>query len=213
MKKERIFKYVVIILSIILVLFVGNIIRKTYIISKWNEKSQEYSKITNFYKKYKEDNESTVEIWKKDNISLYKRTSKDGVRIIYNNIDEKIGWLINDTKTGDEINKVAIRINENELDNLYTANLLDNEIDINNLGQAIKAAFMCSITSENYFGAKCYKINFQNELTQYINKENYLCIGTVTDHTDTGLIEYKINEVKDEEVKLPDLSNFEIKED
>ena len=45
-----------------------------------------------------------------------------------------------------------------------------------------------------------------------MSKENYLCVGIVTGDTDTGLIEYKINEVTAEDVKLPDLSNFEIKE-
>ena len=212
MSKEKILKYGGIILVIILILFIGNIIRKTYIISKYKEQSQEYSKVTNFYKKYKEDNESTIEVWRKDNISLYKRTSRDGVKIVYNNLDEKIGWVITDTKEGDIANKTALKINENELANLYTATLLDNEIDANNLGQFIKAAFMCTIFTKDYCGVNCYEINFRDELLQYINKENYLCIGILTGDTDTGLIEYKINEVTDEDVKLPDLSNFEIQE-
>lgn len=54
MSKEKILKYGGIILVIILILFIGNIIRKTYIISKYKEQSQEYSKgifsfVTFFY--------------------------------------------------------------------------------------------------------------------------------------------------------------------
>lgn len=213
MSKEKILKYGGIILVIILMLFIWNTIRKTYIISKYKEQSQEYSKITNFYKKYNEDENSTVEIWRKDNIFVYKRTSEDGIRMIYNNLDEKIGWVINDTKTGDTVNKTAVKVKERELDNLiFINNVVSNEIQANNLGQYIKIAFMCSISSKDYYGVKCFEINFRNEVLQYINKENYLCIREINGSTDTGLMEYKLNDVTDEDVKLPDLSNFEIKE-
>ena len=209
--KKKILKYVVIILVIILILFLGNIIRKTYIISRYKEQSQEYSQITNFYKKYKENNYSTVEIWRKDNVILYKRTSDDGIRMIYNNLDENIRWIINDTKIEDTVNKTALKIEEKEeLDNLFADDLLDNEIDANNIWEYINLAFKCSITSKDYSGIGCYEINYQDKLLQYINKENYLCVRTLSGDNDTGLIEYRLNDITEEEVALPDMSNFEI---
>ena len=98
MEKKKVIKYIAIIVAIILILFIGNIIRKTYIIAQYEEKSREYQKIDNFYKKNKIEDNAIAEIWRKGNVSIYKRTSEDGIRMIYRNLDERVGWIIVDTK-------------------------------------------------------------------------------------------------------------------
>ena len=44
----------------------------------------------------------------------------------------------------------------------------------------------------------------------YINKNNYLCTGITNNNNTTILIESSFNDITDENVALPDLSNFEI---
>lgn len=57
---------------------------------------KEYSQITNFHQKYKISNNIDIETWRKDNISLYKRSSEDDTRLIYNDYNQNIGWIISD---------------------------------------------------------------------------------------------------------------------
>jgi len=212
MEKKKIIKYIAIIVAIILILFVGNIIRKTYIIAKYEEKSQEYEKIDNFYRKNQLEDNATAEIWRKSNVSIYKRTSEDGLRMIYRNLDEKVGWIIVDTKTGDEVNKTAVKIKEDELDGLIGGSVSNGGVGLETIWQKIQFAFMSSITTKDFYGIKCYEIKFADDWKHYVNKDNYICIGEVNGSINTGLIEYRLYEVMDEEVKLPDLSGYEINE-
>lgn len=212
MEKKKIIKYIVIIVVIILILFAGNIIRKTYIIAKYEEKSEEYEKIDNFYRKNKVEDNATAEIWRKGNISIYKRTSEDGIRMIYRNLDEKVGWIIVDTKKGEEVNKSAVKIKEDNLQYLIAGSVSNGGVGLETIWQKVRFAFMSSIITKDYCGIKCYEIKFTNGWKHYVNKENYICVCEVNGSMDTGLIEYRINEVTDEDVKLPDLSGFEINE-
>ena len=210
MKKKKIIKYITVIVAIILILFVGNIIRKTYIIAKYEEESQEYEKIDNFYRKNKIEDNATAEIWRKGNVSIYKRTSEDGLRMIYRNLDEKVGWIIVDTKTGNEVNKVAVKVEEENLPYLIAGSVSNGGVGLETLWQKIQFAFMSSITIKDYCGMKCYEIKFADNWKHYVNKDNFICMCEVNGSIDTGLIEYKLYEVTDEDVKLPDLSGYEI---
>lgn len=212
MEKKKVIKYIAIIVAIILILFIGNIIRKTYIIIKFEQKSEEYAKIDNFYKKNKIEDNAIAEIWRKGNVSIYKRTSEDGIRMIYRNLDERVGWIIVDTKMGDEVNKSAAKVKEDELQYLIAGNVSNGGIGLENLWQKIQFAFMSSIKIKDFYGIKCYEIKLADNWEIYVNKDNYLCIGEINGSLDTGLIEYRLNEVTDEDVKLPDLSGFEINE-
>ena len=82
MEKKGILKKVLIITGIILLILLINLGRKVYIISEYNKKVEEQSKITNYYKKMNE-NEAIAEFWRKGDIAIYKRTSSEGIRMIY----------------------------------------------------------------------------------------------------------------------------------
>ena len=212
MEKKKIIKYIAILIAIILIFIAGNIIRKTYIIDKYEKKSGEYAKIDNFYRKNKVEDNATAEIWRKGNVSIYKRTSEDGLRMIYRNLDEKVGWIIVDTKNGDEVNKAAVKVEEENLPYLIAGSVSNGGVGLETMWQKIQFAFMSSITTKDYCGIKCYEIKFADDWKHYVNKENYICVCEVNGSIDTGLIEYRLNEVTDEDVKLPDLTGFEISE-
>ena len=52
--------------------------------------------------------------------------------------------------------------------------------------------------------------NWKGQVKPYINKNNYLCTGITNNNNTTILIESSFNDITDENVALPDLSNFEI---
>ena len=91
------------IIFIIIISFIGNLARKTYIIYKYDKQMKEYSQITNFHQKYKICNNIEIETWRKDNISLYKRSSEDGTRLIYKDYNHFVNSIITD----ENINEVA----------------------------------------------------------------------------------------------------------
>ena len=79
MNKKKIKKIVLIIVLIIVCIFLFNLGRKVCILSKYSNKSNEYSKITNYYKKAdykntKSEEDATTEFWRKDNLGFLKRT-------------------------------------------------------------------------------------------------------------------------------------------
>lgn len=211
MEKKKVLKAFIIILIMILLIFLINIGRKAYVLLTYSRESKEYSKVTNFYRKMKEEGDVTSEYWRKGNIALYKRVSKEGTRIIY--LRENNNWIIVDTVDENKnAKKVATKLaNENDLDfisldetaTLYTANWWE----------AIKVAFLTQITTEQVEGVDCYKIHLSDNNQIYVSKSNYLTIRETNGTLDTGIIEYKINQVTDEQVALPNLEGFKIIED
>ena len=169
---------------------------------------KEYSQITNFHQKYKISNNIEIETWRKDNISLYKRSSEDGTRLIYKDYNQNIGWIISDIQINGKEIKSATKVND--LENLLGSSILYNELGAHNIGQYIQLAFTSSISSQNFYGIKCYEIKLSDNNFTYINKNNYLCTGIKNNNNTTILIESSFNDITDENVALPDLSNFEI---
>ena len=196
------------IIFIIIISFIGNLARKTYIIYKYDKQMKEYSQITNFHQKYKISNNIEIETWRKDNISLYKRSSEDGTRLIYKDYNQNIVWIISDIQINGKEIKSATKVND--LENLLGSSILYNELGAHNIGQYIQLAFTSSISSQNFYGMKCYEIKLSDNNFTYINKNNYLCTGITNNNNTTILIESSFNDITDENVALPDLSNFEI---
>lgn len=87
-------------------------------------------------------------------------------------------------------------------DSIFTENLWD----------TIQYAFNSKFTSEVYNGMNCYRI-YNNKYEQtFINKEDFRPVRIVNGSTDYSY-EYAINEVTDEQVKFPDISGYEIRDD
>ena len=203
MSKKKLITIVLIIILIVASIFLINLGRKVIILSKYADKSNEYSKITNFYRKSNPEEGVITELWRKGDLGLLKRTSKDDVKIIYYGKD--YNWIIvdgKDSKTAVKMIKEGIGI---EAQTLPTGTLY-----MENLWDKIKMAFSSKITTENLNGIECYKIEVNREWQIFINKDNLLYIREVNGSTDTGIIEYKMNEVRDEDVTMPNLAGYTI---
>ena len=127
---------------------------------------------------------------------------------IYKDYNQNIGWIISDIQINGKEIKSATKVND--LENLLGSSILYNELGAHNIGQYIQLAFTSSISSQNFYGIKCYEIKLSDNNFTYINKNNYLCTGITNNNNTTILIESSFNDITDENVALPDLSNFEI---
>ena len=203
MSKKKLIAIVLIIILIIACIFFINLGRKVIILSRYVNKSNEYSKITNFYRKSNPEEGVITELWRKGNLGLLKRTSKDDVKMIYYGKD--YNWIIvddKDSKNAVKMNKEGIGI---EAQTLPTGTLY-----MENLWDKIKIAFSSKITTEKINDIECYKIEVNREWQIFINKNNLLYIREINGSTDTGIIEYKMNEVRDEDVTMPNLVGYTI---
>ena len=193
MSKKKIIRIIIIIVLIIAIVFLLDLGRKVYILSKYSDKCNEYLQITNFYKKTNPEDGTTTEFWRKDNLGIFKRTSEDNIKMIYYGKD--YNWIMIDNKDGNGI----------EIQTLPTQTLC-----MESFGDKIKMAFLSKITTEKFNNIDCYKIYLNKDWQLFINKNDLLVMKEINGSTDTGIIEYKINEVKDEEVSMPNLDGYTI---
>ena len=203
MDKKKIFKTLILIICILIFLFLINLGRKAYIISKYSNEYKKYLEVTNYYKKSMPEDDTIVEIWIKDQLGLLKRTSKDDTKMIY--YGEDYNWIFVENLDG----KTAVKMKK-EGEGIETQNLISGTLYINNFWDIIKMSFISKITDEKINNTKCYKVWINEEWQMYINKNNFLVMREINGSTDTGIIEYKINEVKNEDVKMPSLDGYNI---
>lgn len=203
MSKKKIVAIVIIIVLIAACIFLVNLGRKVYVLSKYSDKCNEYSKITNFYKKTNPEKDVITEFWKKDNLGFLKRTSKDDIKMIY--YGEDYNWIIVDGKDG----KTAVKMIK-EGPGIESQTLPLETLSMEKLWDRIKMAFLSKITTEKLNDVECYKISINKEWQIFINKNDLLVMREINGSTDTGIIEYKINEVRDEDVLMPNLAGYTI---
>ena len=79
-----------------------------------------------------------------------------------------------------------------------------------NLWDKIKIACIAKISTEKLNDVECYKIYVNKDWQIYVNKDSLLVMREINGSTDTGIIEYKINEVRDEDVLMPNLAGYTI---
>ena len=203
MSKKKIIIIILIAFLIVTCIFLINLGRKVIILSKYADKCDEYSKITNFYKKTNPEQDVITEFWRKENLGFLKRTSKDDIKMIY--YGEDYNWIIVDDKNG----KTAVKMLK-EGAGIEAQTLSTGTLYMDNLWDKIKLAFMSKITTEEVNDIECYKICINDEWQLFINKQNLLLIREKNGSTDTGIIEYKMNEVRDEDVLMPNLAGYTI---
>jgi len=208
MSKKKIIKILLIILAIIILIFLFDLGRKTYILSKYTNENNKYAEITNFYKKMTPEEGVTTEFWRKGNLGLLKRTAKDDIKMIY--YGEEYNWIIVDSKDKDNNDsKIAVKMNK-EGPGIEVQNLKTGTLDLENFWNTIKMAFLSRITSEKIDDIECYKFYLNEEWQMFVNKDNFLVMREKNGSTDTGTIEYKLNVVRDEDVVMPNLAGYSI---
>ncbi len=203
MSKKKMIIIILIAFLILACIFLINLGRNVIILSKYTEKCDEYSKITNFYKKTNPEQDVITEFWRKENLGFLKRTSKDDIKMIY--YGEDYNWIIVDDQNG----KTAVKMLK-EGAGIEAQTLSTGTLYMDNLWDKIKLAFMSKITTETVNDIECYKICINDEWQLLINKQDLLLMREINGSTDTGIIEYKMNEVRDEDVLMPNLAGYTI---
>lgn len=214
MKKYKILlKIIIIAICLILLIVLINIGRKTYILTKITEKSQELSQNENYY--------WNVKIGDRE-ISTYRNGEKaltimdNGLMTISKNED-----LVNTYIDGPE-GKIA-RLNEKE-DNPNLLIKLPGLILKENISPVIISAFNSKISGvveegkESYLiesSADAFIIHASTEKVQiFIDKETGLPIKMIEynneGETTTTTYKYEFNEVTDEDLKEPDVNEYKV---
>lgn len=116
-------------------------------------------------------------------------------------------WIIvdnNGVKTAVKMSK------EGSVPELQT--LVSGTFSMDDWKDVIIAAFSSKITTEKINDIECYKIYLDKDWQMFISKKDFLLIREINGSTDTGIIEYKLNEVKDEDIIMPNLEGYTIKD-
>ena len=203
MSKKIIIKIVLTIILVIAFLFLLNLGRKVSILSKYSDMYNKYLEVANFYKKTTPEEGVTTELWRKDNLGLLRRTSANDVKTIY--YGEDYNWILVDDKDS----KTAVKMVK-EGEGIESQNIITGTLYMPNQWDKIKIAFSSKISTEKLNDVDCYKLKIKNDWQIYINKEDFLVMREINGSTDTGFIEYKINEVRDVDVIMPNLAGYTI---
>ena len=205
MDKKKIIKICLVVLILIILIFLIDLGRKTYILNKYSNKCEEYLKVTNFYVKKGQEEGITSELWRKDNLAFLKITQDDATRMIH--WGEDYNWIIIDSKDG----KTAVKMTK-EGGGAEIQTLVSGTLSLDNFWNTIQLAFLSRISSEKINDIDCYKIFINEDWQMFIDKKDFLLIREINGSTDTGIIEYEFNNVKDEEVTMPNLAGYKIKD-
>ena len=203
MSKKKIITICLVVLILIILIFLIDLGRKTYILNKYANKCDEYSKITNFYVKRGQEEGVTSELWRKDNLAFLKMTVEDETRMIH--FGEDYNWIIIDSKDG----KTAVKMTK-EGGGAEIQTFVSGTLSLDSFWNTVQLAFSSRISSEKINDIDCYKIFINKDWQMFIDKEDFLLMREINGSTDTGIIEYEFNNVKDEEVTMPNLAGYTI---
>lgn len=219
MKKNKVLKIILIVVLVLIAIVAIYILRNYIIISKISNKQKELANKTNYYYKFE-----TYGIEEKDDKTITECYYKDGKGIEkYGN--QKYGycieWFDNNTKEKIVIDtsKSTAKIYEGkESSFMLPIVTFDKSTVKDKLEDSISY-----ITYEDINGKKCYKIKpLQGVIITsniyYINAENgawaRISMGNIKGNENNirilDYIDYKFDEVTDEDVKRPDLTGYEV---
>lgn len=212
MKMKRVLYFVIAILVLILVIFLGNTFRKFCILKSLSEKVKEYESLTNFHSKaffeYLDGHKMTYDIYTKDEKQLYvimqedKETGK--VQTISTYCDnEKMNtfYVSEDSKT--------VSLNENN--RLQVRGIANTTLDLE-IGNwdLFLQSMRTKVEKIEYKGKECYKIKAMHEA--YFEKETGIMLKEVGSEALTSEFEYEIGNVTDDIFIEPNISEYEIRE-
>ena len=205
-KNRKVLKAIGIIILILLLILLICFIRNYVIVSSLAE----IQSSNNYYYKFTKDNGS------------FDYSYKEGKSFEIFRVNDQIvslDWY--DKNTGERIyveplsSKATISHIQNHESELVGSLLLETAISDNVSGRLNKA-FCSVITTENIDGVECYKLQpwcgiLSN--TFYFNKDSKLMEKAIIGNSDVIFSDWTINQLTDEDVAKPDLSNYEIIEE
>lgn len=205
-RKMNILKSIIGIIVIVELIFLGDFGRKFFVINKFKIQMAKPNPENYYIKLINNDDDTFIESLTKGEKSLNKRKLENREEIKYSDSDE--AWLIIDDD--DDDGKLAIKVDREKFGSA-TISIGYDSILTENLWETLQYAFNAKVTSEVYNGIECYRI-YNNEYEQtYINKEDFRSVRIVNGDTDYSY-EYIINVVTAEQVQLPNITGFEIRD-
>jgi len=221
--KIKLWKKILIVILIILAIFLIDTFRKFMIIRTVAEQYNQDNKSTNYYTKIiGESNGAYTEIWGLGNKTLLKRTSyeKQGIeeRMIYIDKDNKEQWII----VNGVNDKVAVQVEYNEENVFIVGPGTNGGLPTNNeLWSQLICSVWANITTDSWAGEESYNIRFNSEYKMWVSKQSKRIIGEMNGITYTSNGDklpsvtthiLKLNETKKEDLMLPDLTVYTIKD-
>lgn len=223
-KKLKIWKKILIVIATLLIILLGIVMYRSFILTKiWNLQSK-VNEIPNIYYTITHDDNLPMKIWKKENL-VKKVCDGSGIEWRDYTLGEGL-WVIEKSKKYCELDK------DNPIGYISLAGgmIMRNMLDYDFM-EILKMSLDLDMTigTKEYNGKKCYWIKLNDEDYKYpgeeiydketglllydsasagknFNKETKQWVNIVTKY------EYKLNVVTDEDVAKPDVTGYEIME-
>lgn len=195
-KRMNILKLVI---ALILIIFIGGIIRETFIMCSLANKSRKIN-TDNYYIKiysYYQDSMFITESYNKDKsyLTVIKKYSPDFERkfTYYKKENEQVNLF--------EQNDIKIQ----------SADIIGGEINIsaattNDIFSNIQTAMISSIDKATANGKECYVLKIKNQ-ERFIDKETGLLVRVIDNDTITDYY-YEFNVVKNQNIQKPDVTGY-----
>ena len=195
-------KYILVIIVFVILMFLGNIVRKYYIINKFLEKEEILKSASNYYIKETYEDGTIREVYYKKGNYIYNRIS-NGVTQTYYNVNGKSLVIINDGTDNLEIHEYEPKTTGLNFPNT-TYYLLHNFVD------KLKMTLRISIRIEDCDGLKAYCLD-DSRLKTWIDKNTYITLQT-NNRGSIQKYEIQLNVVTDEDLKEPDIREYTVQE-
>lgn len=228
MKKKKMELWVKILMVVLLLLLIFVILtfRKFLILREITIQNEVDRQSENYYLKTYDIIDGITEIWIYGQTKMMKYTSiEEGKlieRTIYTNVDNQETWMI----VNEPEQKVAVQIEYNEDAILIPGAGVNIGLPPSEeIWPLIQLSVITSIDSTRWNDKEAYKISFNfldmEEHAIWIDKENYRAIGQMNGvssdedgnmYSDISTYSYGFDTLTEEEVMLPDLTGYTIKD-
>lgn len=226
-KQKKYGKIILIIVAILLVIYVGDIIRKYVIIQQVSKQYEKDLKSTNYYSKTISFNNQETELWGFENIKFLKFTiyNEKGTekRMIYSNADTKEQWIMIDSPDG----KTAVKLEYLEDGMVASPGVNPGFPPSYNIWPLLQSAIMADIKTKRWNGKNAYEISFNlmgedsSEYRTFVDKNTNRVITQINgsykdaqgnEYSNIMNYTYSYGTTTKEDVSLPDFKDYLVKD-
>ncbi len=219
-KQHNVLRVIGIIIFVLIAIFIGNTLRKFYILNTYAVAVKTYQTKDNFYvleRQWAGDTPVVMHVYRKEAETLFQIEIKEEkvLEEYYNcNTKERI------IKYNNEKEKTA-KISQSDTGYGVMTNI-SNRLSEGTIGENFLMAIRYAITDEKCNGKQCYKITLDENCSVWIDKETGLTVKIKNGfHRNENGVEkdsnieyfYEFGIVTDEDVKKPDLTGYKIQRD
>lgn len=225
-KKMDLWVKIIIVILVILLIFLIATFRKFLILKQISKQYDEDIKSTNYYAKTYSIEDGMTELWIYEGTKMLKYTSIENgecvERTIYTNKQNEESWIIVNSpeqKTAVQIEYVPDR------ETISSAGINPGLPTSDDNWHLLQMAVIANIQNSKWNGKEAYMISFnfieQEEYRMWVNKEDYRIIGQINGtsidaegntYTNISSYSYTFNTLTEDDVKMPDLTGYTIKD-